>query len=151
MSEKIAFIGLGAMGGPMASNIIKKGIKVSVFDIDSERMKKVIKIGGVGCKNINKTVCNSEIVITMLPATQQVKEVILGQNGLNSQLTPGCTIMDMSTIAPKGTDEVKKECDKHKINFVDAPLDAANSEKAPTLAPQSKHDSLDFMAIPFFW
>ena len=39
MSEKIAFIGLGAMGGPMASNIIKKGIKVSVFDIDSERMK----------------------------------------------------------------------------------------------------------------
>ena len=42
-------------------------------------MKKVIKIGGVGCKNINETVCNAEIVITMLPATQQVKEVILGQ------------------------------------------------------------------------
>ncbi len=122
MSEKIAFIGLGAMGGPMASNIIKKGIKVSVFDIDSERMKKVIKIGGVGCKNINETVCNAEIVITMLPATQQVKEVILGQNGLISQLKPGCTIMDMSTIAPKGTDEVKNECDKHKINFVDAPV-----------------------------
>ena len=45
MSEKIAFIGLGAMGGPMASNIIKKGTKVSVFDINSERMKKVTEVG----------------------------------------------------------------------------------------------------------
>ena len=122
MSEKIAFIGLGAMGGPMASNIIKKGTKVSVFDLDSERMQKVTEVGGTGCKDIKETVSNAEIVITMLPATQQVNEVMLGQNGLISQLKPGSIIMDMSTISPKGTDEVKRECDKHEIHFVDAPV-----------------------------
>ena len=50
MSEKIAFIGLGAMGGPMASNIIKKGNKVSIFDIDSNKLKKVSDIGGTPAK-----------------------------------------------------------------------------------------------------
>ncbi len=122
MSEKIAFIGLGAMGAPMASNIIKKGTKVSVFDIQSDRMKKVIEIGGVGSKNIEEAISNAQIVITMLPATEQVKEVMLGENGLISKLKPNSIIMDMSTISPKGTDEINKECDKYQIHFVDAPV-----------------------------
>ena len=122
MSEKIAFIGLGAMGAPMASNIIKKGKKLSVYDIDQEKMDEVVKIGGTSSSGISDCVKNAEIVITMLPATEQVKEVLLGEKGVISSLEPGSLIMDMSTIAPKGTDEICKSCQMHNIDFIDAPV-----------------------------
>ena len=122
MSEKIAFIGLGAMGGPMASNIIKKGNKVSIFDIDSNKLKKVSDIGGTPAKSIEEVISKAEIVITMLPATKEVLGVMLGENGLVNILKPGSIIMDMSTIAPHGTDEVAKNCFKNNIHFIDAPV-----------------------------
>ena len=122
MSKKIAFIGLGAMGGPMASNIIKKGIKLSVYDIDKIRMNEVVKVGGESNQNINECIKNAEIVITMLPATEQVKEVLIGKNGVIENLNPGSIIMDMSTIAPVGTDLIADKCKKNKLDFIDAPV-----------------------------
>ena len=56
MGEKVAFIGLGAMGGPMALNIIKKGTSVSVFDIETEKMEPHIKVGGIPGKSIQDTI-----------------------------------------------------------------------------------------------
>ena len=84
MSEKVAFIGLGAMGGPMALNIIKKGTSVSVFDIEKEKMEPHIKIGGTPGKSIEDTVEDAEIIVTMLPSTENVKLVITGQDGVLS-------------------------------------------------------------------
>ena len=52
IDKKISFIGLGAMGGPMATNIIKKGIKLFVYDIDENKKNKVVKEGGLTSKNI---------------------------------------------------------------------------------------------------
>ena len=63
MSESIAFIGLGAMGGPMAQNIIKKGSKVSVFDIVTEKIDPVVKVGGTPGKTIKDTIENAEIIL----------------------------------------------------------------------------------------
>ncbi len=122
MSKKIAFIGLGAMGGPMASNIIKKGIKLSVYDIDREKMNKVVEIGGELNNNISDCIKNAEIVITMLPATEQVKEVLIGENGIITSLNHGTIIMDMSTISPKGTDQIADSCKMNNIEFIDAPV-----------------------------
>ena len=96
--------------------------KKIVYDINIDAVNDLNSNGCIGCSNIADTVSNVEIVITMLPATEQVKEVMLGQNGLISKLKPSSIIVDMSTISPKGTDEVKKECDKHEIHFVDAPV-----------------------------
>ena len=59
MGENVAFIGLGAMGGPMAQNIIKKGTKVSVFDIFNEKMDPVIKVGGTPGTIIKDTIENA--------------------------------------------------------------------------------------------
>ena len=56
MGEKVAFIGLGAMGGPMAQNIIRKGTKVSVFDIENEKMDLAVKIGGTPGSDIKNTI-----------------------------------------------------------------------------------------------
>ena len=122
MSEKVAFIGLGAMGGPMALNIIKKGTSVSVFDIEKEKMEPHLKVGGIPGKSIQDTIEDAEIIITMLPSTENVKSVITGQDGVLSFAKPNTVILDMSTIAPTGTDEVYTLCKQKNIKFIDAPV-----------------------------
>jgi len=122
MGEKVAFIGLGAMGGPMAQNIIRKGTKVSVFDIENEKMDPAVKIGGTPGSDIRNTIENAEIIITMLPSTENVKSVICDDNGILSFAKPDTIILDMSTIAPTGTDEVYKLCQDKNIKFIDAPV-----------------------------
>ena len=122
MEKKISFIGLGAMGGPMATNVIKKGIELVVYDIDENKKNKVVKEGGINSKNILEATKNSEIVITMLPATEQVKNVLLGENGVINNLDKKSLILDMSTISPKGTDEIAAECKKNQLCFIDAPV-----------------------------
>ena len=122
MSEKVAFIGLGAMGGPMALNIIKKGTSVSVFDIETEKMEPHIKVGGIPGKSIQDTIEDAEIIVTMLPSTENVKAVIAGQDGVLSFTKPNTVILDMSTIAPTGTDEVYALCKQKNIKFIDAPV-----------------------------
>ena len=122
MGEKVAFIGLGAMGGPMALNIIKKGTSISVFDIETEKMEPHIKVGGIPGKSIQDTIKDAEIIVTMLPSTENVKSVITGQDGVLSFAKPNTVILDMSTIAPTGTDEVYALCKQKNIKFIDAPV-----------------------------
>jgi len=122
MSKKVAFIGLGAMGGPMSLNIIKKGTSVSVFDIETEKMEPHIKVGGIPGKSIQDTIKDAEIIVTMLPSTENVKAVITGQDGVLSFAKPNTVILDMSTIAPTGTDEVYALCKQKNIKFIDAPV-----------------------------
>ena len=122
MTESIAFIGLGAMGGPMAQNIIRKGSKVSVYDVVTEKMDPVVKVGGTPGKSLKDTIKNAEIVITMLPSTENVKSVITDNEGVLSIAKPNTIILDMSTIAPTGTDEVYRKCKEKNVAFIDAPV-----------------------------
>jgi 4-hydroxybutyrate dehydrogenase/sulfolactaldehyde 3-reductase len=122
MGENVAFIGLGAMGGPMAQNIIRKGTKVSVYDIDKTKMDPVIKIGGTPGRNIKETIENADIIITMLPSTENVKSVMTDNDGVLSFVKPNAIILDMSTIAPTGTDEIYRLCKESNLQFIDAPV-----------------------------
>jgi 4-hydroxybutyrate dehydrogenase/sulfolactaldehyde 3-reductase len=122
MGENIAFIGLGAMGGPMAQNIIRKGTKVSVYDIDKTKMDPVIEVGGTPGRNIKETIENADIIITMLPSTENVKSVMTDNDGVLSFVKPNAIILDMSTIAPTGTDEIYKLCKENDLQFIDAPV-----------------------------
>jgi len=122
MDSKIAFIGLGAMGGPMALNIIKKETNLFVFDIQKEKMKPHINLGAVPGENIKETVQDADIVITMLPSTENVKSVIMDNDGVLANVQPGTIILEMSTIAPIGTDEIYGACKAKGVNFIDAPV-----------------------------
>ena len=122
MDSKIAFIGLGAMGGPMALNIIKKETNLFVFDIQKEKMKPHINLGAVPGKNIKETVQDADIVITMLPSTENVKSVIMDNDGVLTNVKPGTIILEMSTIAPTGTDEIYEACKAKGVDFIDAPV-----------------------------
>ena len=122
MGEKVAFIGLGAMGGPMAQNIVKKGTKLSVYDIEKSKMDPLIDLGSKPGKSIKDTIENAEIIITMLPSTDNVRSVICSAEGVLSFAKPGSIILDMSTIAPTGTDEVYDLCRQKDLDFIDAPV-----------------------------
>ena len=122
MTESIAFIGLGAMGGPMAQNIIRKGSKVSVYDVVTEKMDPVVKVGGTPGNSLKDTIKNAEIVITMLPSTENVKSVLTDTEGVLSFAKPNTIILDMSTIAPTGTDEVYRKWKEKNVTFIDAPV-----------------------------
>ncbi len=122
MKEKVGFIGLGAMGGPMAMNMIKRGYPLTVYDIAEDRIGRVVE-GGAGpagsCKEVAE---KSEVIITMLPSSPHVKEAILGQGGVIEGVRQGAVVIDMSTIDPITTREIEKKLAGRGVKMLDAPV-----------------------------
>ena len=119
---KISFIGLGAMGQPMASNIVRKGTPITVYDVDPARMEPVVVLGATGAASLGEAVAGANIVITMLPATQHVEAVVTGPDGVLANVDKGSLLLDMSTIAATGADRIAEACAQHGVDFVDAPV-----------------------------
>jgi 2-hydroxy-3-oxopropionate reductase len=120
--KKIGFIGLGIMGKPMAKNLIKAGYNLTVFDINPDALKEVVETGaneGSSSKNVAE---KSDVIITMLPNSPDVKGVVLGENGIIAGAKPGTIIIDMSSIAPLVSIEISKTLDKTEIKMLDAPV-----------------------------
>ena len=122
MTEKIAFIGLGAMGQPMAANILRSGAKLTVYDIDPDRMAPLHNLGAEFASSVADAANGADIVVTMLPNTPQVEEVVLQPGGVLDGLASGAIMLDMSTIAPMGTDKVARACGEKGVTFIDAPV-----------------------------
>ncbi|MFN3377238.1 MAG: 3-hydroxyisobutyrate dehydrogenase [Burkholderiaceae bacterium] len=122
---KIAFIGLGNMGGPMALNLHKAGHEVLAFDLSKAACDKVaasgVRIGG----DANATVQGAEVVISMLPASQHVEALFLGTGqakGLLACLPAGTLVIDCSTIAAASARKVAEAAKAQQIDFIDAPV-----------------------------
>jgi 4-hydroxybutyrate dehydrogenase/sulfolactaldehyde 3-reductase len=121
--EKIGFIGLGRMGLPMAANIIKGGYEVHVYDVVANQLKAAIAKGGQGCSSVAEIVEKSDILITMLPNSAIVREVISGSaDAILTHAKKGQLVMDMSTVSPETTDFVARCCAEKEIDFIDAPV-----------------------------
>ena len=148
-NKKIGFIGLGAMGQPMASNIVRKGTALTVYDIDAARMEPVVALGASGAASVAETVSGAGIVITMLPATQHVEAVVTGPDGVLANVEKGSILLDMSTIAPTGTDRIAQACAKQGVAFVDAPVGrlAYHAERGESLFMVGCDDETVFQRI----
>jgi 4-hydroxybutyrate dehydrogenase/sulfolactaldehyde 3-reductase len=118
--SRIGFIGLGRMGRPMASNLQTKGFATLSFDINPEPVAALTKLGGVGARSAEEVARGSDFIFTMLPASQEVRSVVLGSILPNSK--PGTLIVDMSTIDPLTTDEIAAAVTAAGLAFVDAPV-----------------------------
>jgi len=122
MSTKVGFIGLGAMGLPMSSNLQRKGFDLTVYDIDAGKMEKVAALGARKAGSIAEASRGVDIVITVLPATQHVEAVVLGSDGVLAHIDPGAVLMDLSTIDAKATDRVAAACADRGTPFADCPI-----------------------------
>lgn len=122
-AKRIGFIGLGVMGIPMATNLLRDGYELVVFDIDPNSVKKLLfpdKVTSVSSpKEVGAAV---DIVILMLPNSPHVKDVVIGEEGLIETLSPQSLIIDMSSISPSMTKNVGQELEKANIHFLDAPV-----------------------------
>jgi 2-hydroxy-3-oxopropionate reductase len=120
--KKLGFIGLGIMGKPMAMNLLKAGYSLTVYDIVPEKIKEVVGAGAVAVSSSKEVAEKSEIVITMLPNSPEVKEAVLGKDGVLDGARPGSILIDMSSIAPLASKEVSERAKEKKVIMLDAPV-----------------------------
>ena len=95
---KVAFIGLGNMGGPMATNLVKAGHEITVFDLSEAALAQLKAVGASVAESAAQAATGVDYVISMLPAGKHVSATYLGDNGLLAQLDSSTTILDCSTI-----------------------------------------------------
>jgi 4-hydroxybutyrate dehydrogenase/sulfolactaldehyde 3-reductase len=122
MATKVGFIGLGAMGAPLAKNLQKKGFDLNVFDIDAAKVEMLVALGARRAASVAEASRGADVVITILPATVHVEAVVLGADGVVANIDPGTVLMEMSTIDAKATDKVAAACAAKGIGFVDSPV-----------------------------
>src|SRR5258708_35558956 len=117
---KIAFIGLGHMGGGMAPNLAKEGHDVRAFDLVPSAIEKAVEGGCSSATSAAEAVQDAEVVITMLPAAHQVRAVY--ENDVAPNAKPGALLIDCSTIDVSSAREVGAGLAELGFDFVDAPV-----------------------------
>jgi len=120
--KSIGFIGLGVMGKPMALNLISAGYQLIVYDIRKEAMEELEQKGAQKGISAAELGARSEVIITMLPDSPQVEEVILGKHGVLEGAQKGAIIIDMSSIAPKTAEKIAGEASRKGVEMLDAPV-----------------------------
>lgn len=126
--SSIAFIGLGQMGSPMAKNLIKKGHKLTVYDINSKSVEELSQIGAKPALSPSDAAKNNEFIITMLPNGKLVEKVIFGDDGALLSLTENSLFIDMSTIHPLESDSIRQKLQNQNIQFMDAPVGRTSAD-----------------------
>lgn len=134
---KIGFIGLGIMGKPMAKNLLKAGYELIVYDLNAANLDEVCAAGAAKATDIPSLAKASDLVLTMLPNSPHVKEVVLGEGGVCEGIRRGTTFVDMSSINPIASREIAAELEKLGVDMLDAPVSGGE--------PKAVDGSLSFM------
>jgi 3-hydroxyisobutyrate dehydrogenase len=119
---KIGFIGLGNMGGPMAANLVKAGHQVKVFDLSDQAIGTLVAKGAQGAVDVTACVQDVAVVISMLPASQHVESLYLGDDCLLKQIARDTLVIDSSTIAPESARKVAEAAVINGLPMIDAPV-----------------------------
>lgn len=119
---KIAFIGLGNMGAPMAANLLAANHELTVFDLDNGAVKSLVDQGAMHATSATEAAIGKEFVISMLPAGKHVESVYLGETGVLQAIDKGTTIIDSSTIDAATARKVCKAAIDRDIEMMDCPV-----------------------------
>jgi 2-hydroxy-3-oxopropionate reductase len=122
MTEKIGFIGLGIMGGPMAKNLMEAGYEVVLYNRTREKAEEIAGNGTTVTDSPREVAEGSDVVLTMLPDSPEVREVVAGEDGILEGIEEGSLLVDMSTISPVVTEELAAEVEKKGARMLDAPV-----------------------------
>lgn len=119
---KVGFIGLGIMGKPMSKNLIKAGYSLVVNDVNKAAVAELVALGAESAESAKSVAEKVDVVITMLPNSPHVKQVVLGANGVLEGARPGLVLIDMSSIAPLVSREVSAKLAEKGVEMLDAPV-----------------------------
>ncbi|WP_062810736.1 3-hydroxyisobutyrate dehydrogenase [Alcanivorax sp. NBRC 102028] len=131
---KVAFFGVGHMGGPMAANLIKAGHQVTVFDLVPELLNGAVKEGAQAASSAAQAVQGAEVVVSMLPSAGAVRGLYLGDDGVLQQIDESALIIDCSTIDADTARDVESIAKEQGRVMIDAPVSGGvGGAKAGTL------------------
>ncbi|WP_029041938.1 NAD(P)-dependent oxidoreductase [Cucumibacter marinus] len=131
MTESIALIGAGAMGGAIGARLVATGHTVHVFDLDSAKVAMLVAKGATGCKSAAEAAAASDLVITSLNSPGIVESAVFGPEGVAAGATPGTVVIDMSSIDPEATKALAERALSCDLRWVDSPL-SGGAPKAST-------------------
>jgi 3-hydroxyisobutyrate dehydrogenase len=119
---QIGFIGLGNMGLPMAQSLIKAGHPVCGYDVNAAALDKFSAAGGIAVRSLDVVSMGVDMVVTMLPAREQVREVYLGQGGVLASAAAGTLLIDCSTVDVETARAVAAAAAVNELQMLDAPV-----------------------------
>jgi 3-hydroxyisobutyrate dehydrogenase-like beta-hydroxyacid dehydrogenase len=120
--QKVGFIGLGTIGRPMATNIVKKGFPLTVFDLNQDAVASLIEAGAEGRATAAEVARASDVVITMVPDAPDVEKAALGPGGVIEGIRPGAIYIDMSTVDPGTSRKIGAAMAAKGVRMLDAPV-----------------------------
>lgn len=120
--QKIAFIGLGNMGGPMAHRLLKAGYTVRAFDMNPEALARLVAAGAEEATSAADAVKGAEVVISMLPEDRHVKGLYMEDSALLEAVSPNTILIDCSTISPHTSRQVADFASSKGLAMLDAPV-----------------------------
>ena len=121
---KIGFVGLGAMGKPMACNLLNAGYEVYAFDVVEAAVKEMESKGARGCATAGELAGKADVIICSLPNAKIVENVMCSEGGVFENCKAGTIIIDMSSVAPNSTKAMAKKAAEKGIGYIDAPVSA---------------------------
>ena len=135
MATSVGFIGVGNMGNPMASNVLKAGFPMIVYDRNPQAMESLLQAGAQRAASAREVVEGSEIVLTSLPASPDVEAVYLEPGGLVDSAKPGTMLIDLSSVLPSTPRKIEPRAQARGVYFLEAPVSGGVSgARAATLA-----------------
>ena len=131
--SRVAFVGLGHMGAPMAKNLLRAGFPLQVFDLNLDAVNELTAAGARGAADVRQAVQGAEVVVSMLPASRHVEGLYLGdegESGLLALLPAGTLVIDCSTISPHSAQKVAAAAAASGIDMIDAPVSGGTAGAA---------------------
>lgn len=119
---KVAWIGLGIMGSPMAENLIKAGYSVTGFTLEREKLDRLAANGGSVAPSIAEAVEGADVIVTMVPASPQVEAIAYGEDGILENARKGALLIDMSSITPQTSIDLAEAAREKGVRVLDAPV-----------------------------
>lgn len=132
---KFGFIGLGRMGFALASHLLAKGVDLTVHDLQSAPVDKLVAQGAARADSVQALAAKVDVLFTMLPGPKQVREVILGATGVLAAMRPGSYLVELSTIDTDTVDDLWGAARERGVHFADAPVGrlAAHADRGESL------------------
>ena len=132
---KVGFIGLGAMGRPMAQNLIKGGHELHVWARRPEQTRPLIDAGARGWPTPSALAAQCEVVFTMVTRGEDVEQLLLGPDGIIHGARPGTVLIDSSTIAPASTRRLAQALLSKGVEMLDAPVSGGEKARSEARCP----------------
>jgi 3-hydroxyisobutyrate dehydrogenase len=120
--KNIAFVGLGAMGAPMAKSLLSAGFDLGVFDVREENARPLVEMGATGAGSPREAAENADALVLMVVDAGQIEAALFGEDGAAEALAPGCAVVAMSTVGPEPIRALDGRLSGRQLRLLDAPV-----------------------------